>query len=60
MTNLYLDAAMVAAWPAHDRMVTERADAQAARAGEAYRARIADENAYWAGLYGLRLTGRAA
>lgn len=59
-SNLYLDAAMVAAWPEHDRMATSFADERAALAGEAYRARIAEENAYYAGLYGLVLTGRAA
>ena len=53
-------AVMTAAFPTHDLMVTAIADAQAARAAEAYRARIANENEYWAGLYGIKLTGRAA
>lgn len=59
-SNLYLDAAMVAAFPEHGRMATAFADRLAALAGEAYRARIAEENTYYAGLFGLVLTGRAA
>lgn len=54
------DAVMAAAFPTHGLMVPEHADATARRAGEAYRARIAEENTYYAGLFGLVLTGRAA
>lgn len=60
MTDSLTDAVMQAAFPSHDDMATDAADASARRAGQAYRARIADENEYWAGLYGLKLTGRAA
>lgn len=53
-------AVLAVAFPDHGRMVTAHADGMAARAAEAYRARIAEENAYYAGLFGLVLTGRAA
>lgn len=59
-SNLYLDLATTVAFPEHDRMVTAFADERAALAGEAYRARIDAEDTYYAGLYGLVLTGRAA
>ena len=60
MTDFLTAAVLAAAFPHHDRMVTAHADARATLAGQAYRARIAGENTYWAGLYGLVLTGRAA
>lgn len=53
-------AVLATALPDHDRMVTALADARAARAGQAYHARITGENSYYAGLFGLVLTGRAA
>jgi hypothetical protein len=59
-SNLYLDLATTVAFPEHDRMATAFADERAALAGEAYRARIDAEDTYYAGLYGLALTGRAA
>ncbi|MFD2792551.1 hypothetical protein ACFS27_03220 [Promicromonospora vindobonensis] len=60
MTDFLTAAVLAAAFPDHDRMATGFANAEARLARQAYRARIRDENEYWAGLYGLVLTGRAA